>query len=137
MIKIVVAAALVDAAGAILIQQRPRGSAHGGLWEFPGGKLEAGEGCREALVRELSEELGVSVGCDALVPHDFALERQGQDELLLLLFLSRHWQGTAQPRHADALQWVPPSDLAQFAMPPADIPLAQRLARLFACQVIA
>lgn len=126
---IVVAAALIAPDGTILIQKRPADRALGGLWEFPGGKREAGEGSRTALVRELDEELGIAVEHDDLIPCGFAVEPRDPRELILLLFACRRWVGMPQPLTASELLWVPPETLADYAMPPADVPLAAGLLR--------
>ena len=122
-ILVVVAAALVDADGRVLVQQRPPGKPMEGLWEFPGGKLEPGETPEAALVRELTEELGIEVDMACLAPAAFASEALGGRHLLLLLFALRKWQGVPEPRHASALKWVRPLELHALAMPPADRPL--------------
>jgi 8-oxo-dGTP diphosphatase len=119
----VVAAALVDSDGRVLVQQRPAGGGMAGLWEFPGGKAEAGETPEAALVRELREELGIDVTEACLAPACFASEALGDRHLLLLLYVCRKWAGTPQPRHAAALQWLRPNALFALAMPPADKPL--------------
>jgi len=125
----VVAAALVNDAGEVLVQQRPTAKAHGGLWEFPGGKVEAGETPEDALVRELAEELGIAVEAAALTPVVFATEPQGERHLLLLLYRVRDWKGDVRPLDADAIAWVLPRELSGWAMPPADRPLARALER--------
>jgi 8-oxo-dGTP diphosphatase len=127
---LVVAAALVDEDGRVLVQQRPAGKPMAGLWEFPGGKVETGEVPEAALARELAEELGIQVAADALVPIAFASEGLAGRHLLLLLYVARSWQGTAEPRHASALQWVRPAEMRALAMPPADVPLVDALERL-------
>ncbi len=119
----VVAAALVDGEGRVLVQQRPPGKPMAGLWEFPGGKVEPGELPEAALCRELEEELGISVDPASLAPATFASETLGERHLLLLLYTLREWGGEPQARHATALQWVHPPALRDLAMPPADIPL--------------
>lgn len=119
----VVAAALVDADGRVLVQQRPPGKPMAGLWEFPGGKIDAGETPEGALVRELDEELGITVADACLAPAAFASEALGDRHLLLLLYVCRKWSGIPQARHATALQWAWPAQLHAFAMPPADRPL--------------
>ncbi len=119
----VVAAALVDADGLVLLQQRAPGRQMAGLWEFPGGKVEKGERPEAALVRELREELGIDCKEDAFVPAGFASAPLGDRHLLLLLFLCRAWNGTPQPLDAAALRWVRPLDMLYLPMPPADRPL--------------
>lgn len=118
----VVAAALIDAAGQVLVQQRPAGKALAGLWEFPGGKVEAGETPEAALARELHEELDIIVAPDALMPLSFASEALADRHLLLLLYLCRDWTGEPRAIDAAALVWKAPSDLRTLAMPPADAP---------------
>ena len=120
---LVVAAALVDADGRVLLQQRPPGRAMAGLWEFPGGKVEEGEVPEAALIRELDEELGIQTHASCLAPAAFASEPLGNRHLLLLLYICRKWQGLAQPHHATALQWVRPAQMYALYMPPADLPL--------------
>jgi 8-oxo-dGTP diphosphatase len=122
-IMLVVAAALVDADGRVLVQQRPLGKPMAGLWEFPGGKIEPGELPEAALVRELTEELGIAVDHNCLAPAAFASEALGQRHLLLLLYALRKWNGVPEPRHASALKWVRPPELHALPMPPADKPL--------------
>ncbi|HEX8238812.1 MAG TPA: (deoxy)nucleoside triphosphate pyrophosphohydrolase [Allosphingosinicella sp.] len=125
-----VAAALVDGAGRVLLQQRAPGRAMGGLWEFPGGKVEDGERPEAALVRELEEELGIAVDSAALSPAAFAsADNQGR-HMLLLLYLCRSWQGEPSPLDAAALRWVRPDEMAALPMPPADEPLIPLLDRL-------
>lgn len=124
----VVAVALLDEGGAVLVQQRPAGKQHGGLWEFPGGKLEPGETPREAAVRELAEELGVELDPQALEPVGFAEDGR----VLILLYLARCWQGTPHALEAEALAWAAPGLLAGWDMPPLDYPLAAGLTRRLA-----
>jgi 8-oxo-dGTP diphosphatase len=119
----VTAAAMIDADGRVLVQQRPPGTAMAGLWEFPGGKIEPGETPEAALVRELDEELGIVVDHSCLAPAAFASEALGERHLLLLLYALRKWQGIPVARHATALQWLRPVQLHALAMPPADRPL--------------
>jgi 8-oxo-dGTP diphosphatase len=129
---LVVAAALVRADGRVLLQQRPQGKAMAGLWEFPGGKVEPGERPEPALVRELAEELGISVAENALVPAAFASAALGERQLLLLLFLCRRWEGEPEALDAAALQWATPADMRGLLMPPADVPLVEALEGLLA-----
>jgi len=123
MMLVVVAAALVDRDGRVLVQQRPEGKPMAGLWEFPGGKLEHGETPEQALIRELAEELAIDVDHACLAPACFASDALGDRHLLLLLYVCRKWRGTPIPRHATALRWVRPVELHGLAMPPADEPL--------------
>jgi len=129
---IVVAAALADRAGRVLLQRRAPGRAMAGLWEFPGGKVEPGETPEAALARELEEELGLSVAPAALVPVTFASAPLGDRQMLLLLYLCRRWSGTPRARaaDADALAWLKPEDMDAAAMPPADAPFIPALAAL-------
>jgi 8-oxo-dGTP diphosphatase len=127
---IVVAAALVDGEGRVLLQRRPEGKAMAGLWEFPGGKMEEGERPEAALARELEEELGIAVDESTLEPAAFASADNGGRDMLLLLYLCRAWRGEPAALHASALAWVVPADMAALPMPPADVPLVERLIRL-------
>ena len=120
---IVVAAALDDGDGRILLQQRPLGRQMGGLWEFPGGKIDPGELPEAALVRELREELGIEVKPEALHPACFASAPLGERHLLLLLYHCRCWTGEPQPLDASGHRWVRPSEMRASEMPPADQPL--------------
>jgi 8-oxo-dGTP diphosphatase len=120
---LVVAAALVDAAGRVLVAQRPQGKSLAGLWEFPGGKVESGETPEAALVRELAEELAISVEEAALQPIGFVSHAYPAFHLLMLLYGCRQWQGEPRGEQGQPLQWVAAADLAALAMPPADIPL--------------
>ena len=119
---LVVAGALIDGEGRVLVQQRPPGKPMAGLWEFPGGKVEPGEIPEAALERELEEELGISLDASKLVPLTFASEPLGGRHLMLLLYTLREWAGEAEPRHATALRWARPAELRALAMPPADLP---------------
>lgn len=120
---LVTAAALVDADGRVLLQQRPEGKSMAGLWEFPGGKIEPGETPEAALVRELEEELGISTWESCLAPVTFASEPLGERDLILLLYVCRKWQGIPELRHASALKWVRPAEMFSLPMPPADLPM--------------
>ncbi len=122
-ILFVVAAALVDADGRVLIAQRPPGKALAGLWEFPGGKLDAGERPEEALIRELDEELGIAVAEACLAPLTFASHAYPAFHLLMPLWVCRRWEGFVMPREGQALKWVRPGKLRDYPMPPADEPL--------------
>ena len=120
---LVVAAALVDADGRVLIAQRPEGKALAGLWEFPGGKIEPGERPEQALIRELHEELGIDVNAACLAPFVFTSHAYESFHLLMPLYLLRRWSGTVQRREHAALKWVKPDQLRDYPMPPADEPL--------------
>ncbi len=120
---LVSAVALVDADGRVLLAQRPEGKSMAGLWEFPGGKVEAGETPEVALIRELQEELGVDTWQSCLAPLTFASHAYDDFHLLMPLFICRKWQGTPQPREGQVLKWVRPMALRDYPMPPADIPL--------------
>lgn len=119
----VVAAALVDLQGRVLVQQRPAGKSLAGLWEFPGGKIEPGETPEQALVRELGEELGIEVDDSDLTAATFVSEPLADRHLVMLLYLCRRWQGVAEAREAAAIAWHMPSALHALPMPPADKPL--------------
>jgi 8-oxo-dGTP diphosphatase len=123
----VVAAALADGEGRVLLQQRAPGRAMAGLWEFPGGKVDAGELPEAALVRELREELGIAAAAADLVPAAFASAPLGERHMLLLLYLCRRWEGQPQPLDASALRWERPAAMRALAMPPADAPLVDLL----------
>jgi 8-oxo-dGTP diphosphatase len=122
-LTVVVAAALIDADGRVLMQRRPVEKAHAGLWEFPGGKVEAGEAPSEALVRELREELGIVVDVASLHPIDFAATKH----VIFLLFASRCWEGDMIATAADELRWNVPMHLTKLSMPPLDVALVQRM----------
>lgn len=119
----VVAAALVDLEGRVLLQQRPEGKSLAGLWEFPGGKVEPGETPEAALIRELEEELAIAVPHACLAPAAFASAPLGDRHLVLLLYITRKWSGVPRALEATALRWVRPSDMHVLPMPPADRPL--------------
>jgi 8-oxo-dGTP diphosphatase len=119
----VVAAALVDLEGRVLLQQRPEGKSLAGLWEFPGGKVEPGETPEAALIRELEEELAIAVPHACLAPAAFASAPLGNRHLLLLLYVTRKWSGVPRALEATALRWVRPADMHALPMPPADRPL--------------
>ena len=111
----------------MLVQRRPEGRSLAGLWEFPGGKVERGETPQRALVRELLEELDITVSASEVVPFSFATGELGADHLLLLLFTCRRWTGDPVAIHADELAWVPIAALGDLTMPPADRPLVMAL----------
>ncbi len=125
MLLLVAACALIDADGRILMSRRPHGKAHAGLWEFPGGKMEAGERPEETIVRELREELGIEPCERCLQPFSFASHAYEQFDLLMPLYLCRQWDGFPRPKEGQAIKWVFPDRLLEMALVPADIPLAQ------------
>src|SRR6201999_3788569 len=108
---LVVAVALIDPDGRVLLAQRPAGKSMAGLWEFPGGKLDAGERPEEALIRELREELGIAVKAACLAPLTFASHAYDDFHLLMPLYVCRRWEGFVQPREGQALKWVRAKDL--------------------------
>ncbi len=124
---LVAACALIDPDGRVLIAQRPPGKAMAGLWEFPGGKVEPGERPEETVIRELAEELGIAVKEPCLAPFAFASHAYSDFHLLMPLYVCRRWEGTPTTREHSALRWVKPRDLAQYPMPPADLPLIPML----------
>jgi 8-oxo-dGTP diphosphatase len=126
-VVLVVAVALVDADGRVLLAQRPEGKAMAGLWEFPGGKVLPGEPPEAALIRELKEEIGIDVAEACLAPLTFASHRYESFHLLMPLYVCRRWNGIVAAQEGQALAWVRPQKLDQYAMPPADKPLVAML----------
>ena len=132
---LVVAAALIDPDGQVMLQQRPAGRQHGGLWEFPGGKVEPGEGPVAALVRELREELAIEIMAGDCVPLGFSASEsglaagQGGRAVVLLLYACRIWYGEAISQEGATLAWCTPDTLHIRGMPPLDIPLTQIVTR--------
>lgn len=126
-IVLVAACALVDVDGRILLAQRPEGKSMAGLWEFPGGKVEAGERPEETLIRELGEELGIEVNEACLAPLTFASHTYEDFHLLMPLYICRRWTGTPIGREDQALKWVRATRLRDFPMPAADEPLIPHL----------
>src|SRR5215831_1945777 len=129
-IVLVAACALVDADGRVLLAQRPEGKPMAGLWEFPGGKVEAGETPEQTLIRELEEELGIVVKEACLAPLTFASHAYPEFHLLMPLFVCRRWDGTVTAREGQRLAWVRPNRLREYPMPPADEPLIAHLTAL-------
>ncbi len=117
---VIPAIALIDNDGRILLAKRPRNKPMGGLWEFPGGKIEKCETPEQALIREIDEELGVNTKQSCLAPVSFASHAYDAFHLLLLLYICRRWQGSPEPKEGGELAWVKPSQLRQFDMPPAN-----------------
>ncbi|MFQ5786288.1 MAG: 8-oxo-dGTP diphosphatase MutT [Alphaproteobacteria bacterium] len=124
---LVSAVALVDADGRVLLTRRPGGKAMAGLWEFPGGKVEANETPEAALVRELHEELGIDVAASCLAPLTFTSHAYADFHLLMPLYVCRVWEGAIRAREGQETAWVRPSRLRDYPMPPADAPLIAML----------
>jgi 8-oxo-dGTP diphosphatase len=125
---LVAAAALIDADGRVLLAERPAGRrSMAGLWEFPGGKVEAGERPEQTLIRELAEELDINVEEACLAPLTFASHGYADFHLLMPLYVCRLWHGIVVPREGQKLAWVRPNRLRDYAMPPADVPLIAHL----------
>ena len=127
---LVAACALIDADGRVLLAQRPAGRTMAGLWEFPGGKVEAGERPEQTLIRELKEELGITVDESCIAPLTFASHGYLDFHLLMPLYVCRRWEGIVSPREEQKLAWVRPNRLRDYEMPPADVPLIPHLAAL-------
>lgn len=119
---LVVCLALLDGKGRVLMQQRREQAQHGGLWEFPGGKVEPGETLENALIREIEEELGIALDAGSLNARSFA--SSGAEPVVLLLYTSREWSGEPRCLDAQAIGWFTAGELAQLPMPPLDVPLA-------------
>ena len=120
---LVAAVALVDADGRVLLARRPSGTTMAGLWEFPGGKVDAGETPERALIRELREELGIDTEQSCLAPLAFASHGYDDFHLLMLLYVCRIWNGLVTAKEGQELRWVRPARLRDYPMPPADAPL--------------
>jgi 8-oxo-dGTP diphosphatase len=124
---VVAACVLLDGAGRLLLSKRPAGKPLAGLWEFPGGKVEANEAPEEALIRELREELAIDIAQDDLTPLTFASHAYPEFHLLMPVYLCRRWRGSVMPLEGQELHWVKPDELTVFDMPPADEPLKATL----------
>ena len=129
-VVLVAACALVDADGRVLIAERPAGKSMAGLWEFPGGKVEAGETPEASLIRELKEELGIIVNEACLAPLTFASHAYPDFHLLMPLYVCRRWEGMVRAREGQEFAWVRPNRLKDFPMPAADVPLISHLTTL-------
>jgi 8-oxo-dGTP diphosphatase len=126
-VVLVVCVALVDADGRVLLAQRPEGRHLAGLWEFPGGKVDPGEGPEAALIRELKEELGIDVTASCLAPLTFVSHAYADFHLLMPLYVCRKWSGEVRPLEGQRLAWVRPLRMSDYPMPPADKPLVAML----------
>ena len=129
-VVLVAACALIDPDGRVLIAQRPQGKSMAGLWEFPGGKIEAGERPEESLIRELKEELGIVIKEECLAPLTFASHRYPDFHLLMPLYVCRRWEGIVRALEEQTLKWVRANALRDYPMPPADEPLIPHLVTL-------
>ena len=129
-ILLVAAVALVDADGRVLLSKRPAGKQLGGLWEFPGGKVEAGERPEAALIRELKEELAIDVAESCLAPLTFVSHAHADFHLLMPLYVCRRWKGMVRGAEGQEIAWVRPMKLKDYPMPPADLPLIPHLIEL-------
>jgi 8-oxo-dGTP diphosphatase len=129
-IVLVAACALIDADGRVLIAQRPQGKSMAGLWEFPGGKVETGERPEQSLIRELKEELGITVKEECLAPLTFASHLYPDFHLLMPLYVCRRWEGIVAAQEQQQLKWARPNELRDYPMPPADEPLISHLTAL-------
>ena len=126
-VVLVVALALVDADGRVLLAKRPEGKRMAGLWEFPGGKVEGAETPEDTIIREAREELGIDIEKSCLAPLTFASHAYDDFHLLMPLFVCRVWEGIVAPREGQELAWVRPARMGDYAMPPADAPLVAQL----------
>ena len=124
---LVVAVALIDADGRVLVSRRPEGKPMAGLWEFPGGKVHEGETLEAALIREMREELAIDTAQSCLAPFTFASHEYNDFHLLMPLYICRVWKGIVTPREGQELKWLRPGDLRDYPMPPADKPLVAML----------
>ncbi len=124
---LVVAVALIDADGRVLLAQRPEGKAMAGMWEFPGGKIDPGETPEQAVHREMKEEIGVTLCENCFAPLTFVSHRYDTFHLLMMLYVCRRWEGIPQPLEGQNLIWKHPKDMLKLPMPPADIPLVGAL----------
>ena len=129
-VLLVAAVALIDTDGRVLLARRPPGKQMAGLWEFPGGKIHGGETPEAALIRELKEELAIDVTEACLAPFTFASHRYEKFHLLMPLYVCRRWNGVVTPQEGQETVWVMPQRLADYPMPPADVPLISHLTTL-------
>ena len=127
---LVAACALIDSDGRILLAERPPGKSMAGLWEFPGGKVESGERPEDTLIRELKEELDITVHEACLAPLAFASHGYPDFHLLMPLYVCRRWEGVVKPREGQRIAWIRPNRLRDYKMPPADEPLIAHLTGL-------
>ncbi|MFZ4126010.1 MAG: (deoxy)nucleoside triphosphate pyrophosphohydrolase [Rickettsiales bacterium] len=123
----VVAIALIDADGRVLLAQRPEGKSMAGMWEFPGGKLELGETPEAAIRREIKEELNVELCAHCFAPLTFVSHAYADFHLIMLLYIAHKWEGIPTPTEGQTLTWKRPREMRELPMPPADVPLVSAL----------
>lgn len=120
MIKLVVACALINEYGKVLINERPVGKDYAGYWEFPGGKVDEGETPEEAIIRELKEEINIDVSGSCLAPLSFTEKQYDNYYVVVLLYVCRRWNGHIMPMERQELAWVNPKEIDNFNLLPAD-----------------
>ena len=120
MIKLVVACALINEYGKVLINERPVGKDYAGYWEFPGGKVDEGETPEEAIIRELKEEINIDVTGSCLAPLSFTEKQYDNYYVVVLLYVCRRWNGNIMPMERQELAWVNPKEIDNFNLLPAD-----------------
>ena len=118
--KHVVACALADNTGRVLINQRPLGKDFEGYWEFPGGKIEEGETPENAIIRELKEEINIDVSASCLAPLSFSEMMYDNFYVVVLLYVCRKWDGYIQPQENQKIEWILPKDIHKYQVLPAD-----------------
>ena len=125
----VVALALYREDGRWLMHCRPAGKQHGGLWEFPGGKVESGETPANALVREICEELGITIEPGHLQPAGFAQEVEGERPrpIVIMLYTCAIWEGQPQALEGGAVDWFTSEEVLALDKPPLDRALSSTL----------
>ncbi len=124
------AVALFDADGRVLLTQRPEGKAMAGMWEFPGGKLEAGEAPEDTIRREIKEELAIDLCESCIAPLTFVSHAYDTFHLVMFLYVCRRWEGVPQGLEGQKMMWKRPLEMEGLAMPPADVPLVRALMSL-------
>lgn len=113
----VVVLALLDSENRILISKRLIEKPMGGMWEFPGGKIENDESPEDALIREIKEELSININKSCLAPLSFSTASYGSDNLLILMYVCRVWEGLIKARESNEIKWVEKRNLGKYDMP--------------------